>query len=62
MPSVIESHAVHSEWRAEPLPTAAAAALGAIVGPANLLQSIADFTEGMPQTDDITLVIVEKYQ
>jgi serine phosphatase RsbU (regulator of sigma subunit) len=27
-----------------------------------LLQSIAEFTEGMPQTDDITLVIVEKYQ
>ena len=42
MPSVIESHAAHSEWRAEPLPAAAAAALGTIVGPANLLQSIAD--------------------
>ena len=42
MPSVIEGRTAHSEWRAEPLPAAAAAALGAIVGPANLLQSIAD--------------------
>ena len=28
----------------------------------NLLQAIEDFTEGMSQTDDITFVIVEKYQ
>jgi serine phosphatase RsbU (regulator of sigma subunit) len=27
-----------------------------------LLKAIADFTQGMPQTDDITLVVVEKYQ
>jgi alkyldihydroxyacetonephosphate synthase len=42
MPSVIENPAAHREWRAEPLPPAAAAALRAIVGPANLLESVAD--------------------
>jgi serine phosphatase RsbU (regulator of sigma subunit) len=26
------------------------------------LKAIAGFTQGMPQTDDITFVIVEKYQ
>jgi serine phosphatase RsbU (regulator of sigma subunit) len=27
----------------------------------NILKAIEDFTQGMPQTDDITLVVVEKY-
>jgi serine phosphatase RsbU (regulator of sigma subunit) len=27
-----------------------------------LLQTIDDFTRGMPQSDDITFVVVEKYQ
>ena len=27
-----------------------------------LLETIDEFTQGMPQTDDITLVVVEKYQ
>jgi serine phosphatase RsbU (regulator of sigma subunit) len=27
-----------------------------------LLKAIDEFTQGMPQTDDITLVVVEKYQ
>jgi sigma-B regulation protein RsbU (phosphoserine phosphatase) len=27
-----------------------------------VVKSIQEFTEGMPQTDDITLVVVEKYQ
>jgi len=27
-----------------------------------LLKSIEEFTEGMPQTDDITFVAVEKYR
>ena len=26
------------------------------------LKAIEDFTQGMPQTDDITFVVVEKYQ
>jgi serine phosphatase RsbU (regulator of sigma subunit) len=38
------------------------ASAGGCILKQKLLQSIADFTEGMPQTDDITLVIVEKYQ
>ena len=42
MPSVIENPTVHRPWREEPLPPAAAAALRAIVGPANLLESVAD--------------------
>jgi len=27
-----------------------------------LLQAIEEFTQGMPQTDDITFVVVEKYR
>src|SRR5580698_5123482 len=38
------------------------APLGSQVLNQKLLKAIADFTQGMPQTDDITLVVVEKYQ
>jgi sigma-B regulation protein RsbU (phosphoserine phosphatase) len=38
------------------------ASLGSHALEQKFLKAIEDFTEGMPQTDDITFVIVEKYQ
>ena len=38
------------------------AASGSQVLNQRLLEAIAEFTQGTPQTDDITFVIVEKYQ
>jgi len=38
------------------------APMGSLAVKQSLLKTIDDFTQGIPQTDDITFVVVEKYQ